>query len=309
MKKWTGLILLAAGLIILVCCSGCQDQEDPAARVNDQFISKGELQRFINLMRLCNPESNLPWKEHRESELRSQMEKEVLQILIGFELVNQAAAKASVNIDPEELDSKTGAWLQNLVETHYAGSLDQFHRQRKKLGLLPADLALFPRYELQAGALINRVAATLKDDDLLIFVEENPGILLQPAAAKLYRFCFTDEQAVQRALSELRRGVAIEKAASVRTADCRDLGWISADDPFQENIVRQELLLHPETGKSCLTHSADQYCLYWTGAVRPEQRISFAEIKNEAAWLKKSLLYSDFFDTLWREGRVKIYLR
>ena len=190
-----GCFLLAAGLFVLICGAGCRAADAPAARVNDVLISQNELRRFINLMQLCNPEAILL----EESISPNRNEQEFLHLLIGFELVNQAAAKAGVAVDPDEMEGKIEEMLQTLVETRYAGSLDKFHRQRKRLGLALDDLALFPRYELQAKALFDQVASTVAEADLLHFIEENPEMLLQPAAAELFRLRFADAPAAENA--------------------------------------------------------------------------------------------------------------
>ena len=300
-----GCFLLAAGLFVLICGAGCRAADAPAARVNDVLISQNELRRFINLMQLCNPEAILL----EESISPNRNEQEFLHLLIGFELVNQAAAKAGVAVDPDEMEGKIEEMLQTLVETRYAGSLDKFHRQRKRLGLALDDLALFPRYELQAKALFDQVASTVAEADLLHFIEENPEMLLQPAAAELFRLRFADAPTAEKCLAGLLRGASVEKIAAAGVLDFSNLGWITGDDPFLEKTVREELFSAPEAGRGCLTGSPGQYDLYWIRAVRPVQELEFEDVKEEAALLKKCLLYEQFYYALWSEGRIEVYLR
>ncbi len=303
------VLFLMVGLLFLFCAASCRVADTPVASVNDVKISNEELQRFMNLMQLCNPEAVLLGEDYREDDLRSRSEEEFLHVLIGFELVNQAAAQAGVDVAPGEIKSKTEALLQNLVQTHYAGSLDQFHRQRKKLGLALDDLEIFPRYELQAKALFKRVASTVDVADLLLFIEENQEMLLQPAAAELYRFRFTDEQAARECLAALQRGAAVEKMAADRDLDFTCLGWVAGDDPFLESQVREELFSAPEAGSGCLIASPGHHYLYWIRAVRSARRLEFEEVKEEAALLKNCLLYEQFYYALWGEGKIEIYLR
>ena len=110
-----GCFLLAAGLFVLICGAGCRAANAPAARVNDVLISQNELRRFINLMQLCNPEAILL----EESISPNRNEQEFLHLLIGFELVNQAAAKAGVAVDPDEMEGKIEEMLQTLVAVSY----------------------------------------------------------------------------------------------------------------------------------------------------------------------------------------------
>lgn len=300
----TSCLLLAAGLLLLICCAGCRRTGDvPAARVNDVIISQSELRRFINLMELCNPGAG---SLHKKSRLKRN-EQEFLHLLIGFELVDQAAAAAGVVVDQAAVEIKTGEMLQTLVETGYDGSYAEFHRQCKVLRLGPGDLTFFARYHLQEGALFEHVGSTVKETDLLFFIEDNPGMFMQPAAAEVHRFRFNNEQEAGDCLARLERGAAVEEIAAAGTAGWSNLGWFTGDDPFLAKEVREQLFPASEAGKSLITLTAEKYYLYWIQRVRPAEQPDFDDVKEEALQLKKCLCYEQFCHALWDEGGIEIY--
>jgi len=297
------LWLLAAGLVLSACAAGCRAADRPVAKVNHVLISEGELRRFINLLQLCNPEASPP-----EERLRSRSEQEILHILIGFELVNQAAQQAGVPVSPEELGERREQLLEQLVQAHYGGSREQLHRRCKELGLALEELDILARYELQASALLERIGASLQEADLLRFVEEHPDLLYQPAAARLYRFRFLEEQEARACLEELQGGAPVEELAAREGMDCASLGWVAVDDPFLSREVREKLFPHPRASTGCVVASGEQYELYWVEAAREPRRLPLAEAREEAALRKKSLLYEQFYYSLWSDGQIEIYL-
>lgn len=297
-------LLLAAALAVLICGAGCCEKDAPAARVNDRLIMRSELARFINLMEFCNPEA-VPPGECGSPECSEQ---EFLHLLIGFELVNQAAVEAGVWAHPERVEKKTAEMLQELSQDRYGGSPDELHRRRKQLGLTLDDLAILSRYELQAGALFERTDLALEEAELLRFVEENPQMLEQPAAGKLYRFRFAEKRGAEECLAALQRGIQAEAIAAEQDPGPISRGWITGDDPFLEERVRRELFTVLEGKKGCIVPSSGQYILYWIQESRPARRLDFAEVREEAALLQKCLLYEQLYYDLWNEGDIEIYL-
>ncbi len=298
-------LLLSAVLVVLICGAGCCAVDAPAARVNDHIIMRSELDRFISLMELCNPEAASPGKGCPPG----CREQEFLHLLIGFELVNQAAEKAGVSACPEMVESGIEEMLQELVKSRYGGSPDKLHRRRKKLGLTLNDLGILPRYELEAGALLERLAPVVDEADLFELIEKNSEMLVQPAAGELYRFRFAGEVEAEKCLAALQRGVKAEEFAADKDLDCTNRGWIAEDDPFLEKRVRQELFTRLEKEKGFIITSSEQYFLYWVQGIRPTRQLEFSEIRDEAARLKKCLLYEQFYYDLWNEGDIEIYLR
>ncbi len=297
-------LLLAAVVVALICGVGCREADAPAARVNDRPIMQSELGRFINLMEFCNPEAPPP------GECGSPVcsEREFLHLLIGFELVNQAAESAGVSVDPERIGERTEKMLQDLAHNRYGGSLEGLHLRRKQLGLTLDDLAILPRYELQAEAFFERLAPEAEEAELLRFIENNPEMLEQPAAGELYRFRFTGEERAGECLAALQRGVRAERIAAEEDLDFTNRGWIAVDDPFLEKKVRQELFTSLEKENGCIIASSGQYFLYWVQEIRPARQLDFTEIRDEAALLKRCLLYEQFYYDLWNKGDIEICL-
>lgn len=294
--------MLTLMLFIMICSVGCGAAETPVARVNDVIISQQELQRFINLMELCNPEAALPG-ESTSAKRRAQ---EFLHIFIGFKLVDQEAVKVGVVVEPAVVEDKRDEILRDLVENRYAGSSDEFYRRLKGLGLDLDDLALLSRYELQGKELFERAAPAIEESELILFIEENPGLFMQADSADLHRFRFGDEQTARESLTLLEQGAALEDITAA--GEWSSLGWVTGEDPFLAKPVREELFPSPRAGSGCLEGSSGQCYLYWIQKVRPSRQLDSADTREEAALLKRSLLCEQFYYKLWGEGRIEIYL-
>jgi len=300
------LLLLAAGFL-----PGCGEPA-PAARVNDTTISFQELRDFIALMRLLNPPLDLLWEE-QGAQGRKELEKELLEYLIGLELVRQEAASLELAPDRQLLEERMQEQLQELVQVHYNGSEKNFEKQRKRLGVDRKSLELLPAFELLLQALCDRVAGTVTEEDLRHYVEENPEMLRQPAALEVEKFIFDEEDRAEEALKRLQAGAESGEPggrswAEAEALEVRSLGWISADDPFLEQEVKEMLFALPGAGTGVVYASAEKYQVFWINRTREETRQSFEEVREEAEKAHKALLYQEYFNSLWEKSRIEIFI-
>ncbi len=304
-NPWLRLVLILALFLV----GGCAGADDPLARVNEETITRRELDRFINLMGLCNPELEAIIEAGAEDSDLHQAEREFLQILINIKLVNQEAKRLSLPVDSLALAQKTETLVDDLVRTHYGGSAEQFHRKREQLKLSDEDLALIPRYELQLQSLFDYISASLTEDDLVQFVEENPHLLQQEASLQVYRISFLHEQQAGDALEQLQQGKSIESLTSqsqIPGLEAESLGWITAEDPFVDAEVKELLFSLPQDAGGAILESGDYYHLYWIVGSKPARILEFAEVKEQALLYKQYILFQDYFNVLWSEGAIEI---
>lgn len=304
-RKAISLVLTAAVAVFLAC--GCSPSDQPAASINGEIISTQDLVRFVNLMRLCNPDLDAVLQEGPQ---RTQAEREFLQILIDVKLVTQAMERMALAVDPLIVKSKTEVLLQDLLKTHYGGSIKEFNRRRKQLKLTPDDLELFPRHELQRMALFDHLAASVTEEEVLLFVEENPELLQQEPALDLYRIFFEDEPAARESLEKLQRGLSLDKLLAQLPdgghPSEHSLGWVTRDYPFLEETIKELLFALPGAGKGCVTECGGGFNLYWISDYRPAAALQFDDVREEATLRKQYILYQDYYNTLWTEGQIEI---
>ncbi|MEW5785112.1 MAG: SurA N-terminal domain-containing protein, partial [Bacillota bacterium] len=248
--KWKALFLLVLAVPLFYLGTGCTAQDSTVAVVNNRTISRQQLDRFINVMRLCNPDLDQVLVMEQEGG-RRQVELEFLQILIDIELVRQAIEKAAVAVEPELVALKTDQLLDELAVVHYSGSREQLDRRCKQLDLSAADLQVIPAYELQLQKLFDHITATITETDLRLFVEENPEMLIQGAALQVYRLSFMDEQSARRSLLLLQQDQSVEASIMLLQDEypgmsAEALGWITADDPFIDAAVKDRLFSLPD---------------------------------------------------------------
>lgn len=310
--RMKAIYLIVLTVFLFYLGTGCTAKDSTVAVVNDLAISRQQLDHFINVMRLCNPDLDQVLLTEQEGE-RRQVELEFLQILIDVELVRQAVEKAALTVEPELVELKTAQLLEELAVVHYGGSREQLDRRCKQLDLSAADLSVIPAYEMQLQELFDHVTAAITETDLLLFVEENPEMLMQSAALQVYRLSFMDEQSAHRSLTLLQQDQPVEALIMQLQTEYPNfsseaLGWITADDPFIEAAVKDQLFNLPEGEGGSITNSSDGFHLYWISDSRQEKTLEFADVKEEAVLRKQYILYQDYFNTLWSEGRIEILL-
>lgn len=311
-RMWAALLfmLLAASL----AGSSCSAAQEPVARVNEKMIARQELDHFIKVMRLCNPDLDRAIEDYKdESEMRK-VELEFLQILVDVELVKQEVERLSLVIDPADLQKNTEVLLGNLVQTHYGGSTEQFDRKRKQLRVGPEDLMLIPKYELQLQALFDYLSASLTAEDLIQYVEENPELLQQAASLDVFYISYSEESEARLGLEKLQQGVPveayIEKLQTLTPGlEAGPLGWVTADNPFVEPAVIELLFSRPQEAGGSILKLGDRFNLYWVREARPAAVLGFEDVKGQAYLRKQHILYRDYFYALWSEGQIEILLK
>lgn len=311
MTRWKRFLFLFVLISAVLLESGCFGEDEPVARVNDKTITRNELDRFINLMRLFNPDLDSVIESHQEDLEIRKVEMEFLQILIDVELVKQEADRLSLFIDRTVLDQKSEALVKGLVSTHYANSSEHFHKRRKQLKLSPDDLLVIPHYELQLKALFDFVSVSLTDDDLLQYAEENPEMMRQAASLNVYCISYADEHEAGLGLEKLQQGMPLEeyiRDIQDRLADLESgtLGWITQEDPFIETAVKNLLFFLPQGSMGGIIKMGERYNLYWVREVEPEVVLKFEDIKDQVFLRKQYILYQDYFNALWSEGEIEI---
>jgi hypothetical protein len=309
LKRW-GLCLLAAANIFYLG-AGCSGGTEAVARVNEAEICRHELDRFINLMRLFNPELDHLWQEDALS--HRQVELEFLQILIDIELVRQATARLSLSPDLNLVEQKAASMLRDLAAAQYGGSMDMLHRRREQLNLQLEDLSIIPRYELNLVELFEYVADAITEEDLLLFVEENPELMHREAALEVFWVTSESESAAREYFTQLEQGVPMDDlVAQLQTdspaVETGTLGWITERDPFVEPAVKEKLFSLVGGERGVIIKAADRFTLYWIGDTSPARALNFAEVKAEASVRKQYILYQDYFNMLWSEGQIEILL-
>jgi hypothetical protein len=305
--RWMWLLFsLLFGFSILIG-SGCFGEDQPVARVNDKKITRHELDRFINLMRLCNPDLDEVIESHQEDLEIRKVEMEFLQILIDVELVKQETERLTLLIDQALLEQKTKALVEGLVSTHYGSSSENFHHRRKQLKLSLDDLSVIPRYELQLQSLFDFVSVSLTDEDLLHYIEENPELLQQAASLDVYYISYADERNARIGLEKLHQGIPFEEyIQDVPELETGALGWITEEDPFLEAAVKELLFSLPRSLNGGIVKIGERYHLYWIREAKPAAVLRFEDIKDQVFLRKQYIVYQDYFHTLWSEGEIEI---
>lgn len=303
--------VLLAGAVFFSCAAiACEGRDNPVALVNDSAIYREDLDSFVSVMRFCNADLDGALEE-KNGTLRAQLEREMLQILIDFELVRQEMERLSLQVDELTLQEKTAQLIDDLLETRFLGSDEALQRRCKELRLTLEDLAIIPLYELKLVTLFDYVAGSITEDNVLFYVEENPELLFQEEAFELYQVVFGDMAAAQSFLEKLEEGAELEQLAGRTGDNSTDIrfnhhGWITREYPFLEKPVIEALFAVPQAARGWITEEGVHFKLYWIAAYRPDTVLEFKDIREEATMRARYVLYQDYFNTLWSKSKIEI---
>ncbi len=302
------LVLLLSALAILQ--TGCDKNNRIVARVNHRTISEAELNHFVDLMRLCNPDLDRLVEQASGDSLKD-LKQQMLYLMIEMEVIRQAVEKHSLEPDPVLLDTKTRELTEQLIDIHYQGSKETFDRQCKRLNLEPGDLSIIPRFELKLQALFNHIVADLTEEELLQLIEEVPELLQRAAAVEVQQVIFEEEFAAQLGMEALKQGVPLEQMVESLAADGHKLDiippdWIAADTGFIDPELKEQLF-KLQAGDGLIIDEGECYRLYWVIAVRPDQTLTPDQVWGEAEKMAQYILYQDYYNSLWSESRIELF--
>lgn len=305
-------LLLVSAIFLLFMSVACERSIDnPVALVNGQAISRKDLNNFVGVMRLCSADLDSALEKGRDGFRQSQLESELLQILIDYELVRQELERLSLEVDATEWNEKTGQLIDELIKNRFHGSPDALHRRCRQLHLELDDLSIIPLYELQLVLLFEYVAGLITGEDLRLYVEENPELLMQGEAWELYCFIFENLVDAQAALEKLDLGLEPEQLADRIgnegiTVGVDGQGWVTQDDSFLDRDLRQELFTIKEANRGWIREAGDAVGLFWIAGYRPDTPLDFSNIDEEAALRIHYDLYQDYFNKLWSESQIEV---
>ncbi len=311
LKVYACVTVLAAAF--LLGAGGCSREDKPVGLVNEQVITRQDLNKFINLMRLYNPDLDDILQGKKDSSQRMHIDLEFLQMLVGIELVRQETERLSLTPASELVGDKTEMLLQELLQTHYSSSDQEFNRRLKLLRLNRDDISFIPLYEIQMQLYFDYITASITKEELWAFAEENPELLLQREGADVYRFSFLDELEAEKHLDNLREGTPVEEIISRIQVDLPEveavaLGWLDQEDPFIEKVVKELLFEQPLDSPGGIIHQGNIFNLYWPREYRAAEILAFEDIIDEITLHKQYELYQDYFNTLWSKSEIEIML-
>ena len=169
-KKVVVSFLAAMLLLSISMLSGCAKSTDVVvAEVNGTKITRTELDKFLNVNRLFNPqlEQMVATKEGL-----AQIESYYLDEMIQFTLLEQWAAELGIEVSNEEKEAYFQNVKQQLVMS--AGSEEALTTQMTDLKITDDDIRVPIYSSLYQDGILNYLAGQIADEEAAAFSSEKP---------------------------------------------------------------------------------------------------------------------------------------
>lgn len=169
-KKVVVSFLAAMLLLSISMLSGCAKSTDVVvAEVNGTKITRTELDKFLNVNRLFNPqlEQMVATKEGL-----AQIESYYLDEMIQFTLLEQWAAELGIEVSNEEKEAYFQNVKQQLVMS--AGSEEALTTQLQDLKITDDDIRVPIYSSLYQDGILNYLAGQIADEEAAAFSSEKP---------------------------------------------------------------------------------------------------------------------------------------
>ncbi|MCK9431525.1 MAG: peptidyl-prolyl cis-trans isomerase [Candidatus Omnitrophica bacterium] len=179
-------------------------QDKVIAVVNNEVITKKDLNDFLNFMRMQYARQ-LSGKA-LEEKLNS-VKKDLLQRLIEDRLILQQAKLDKIPADQTRVDGKV-----NEIKKHYSTDAE-FQKDLAKQGLVQADLENKISEQILMYNFIDkkiRKNVVIRPDEITEFYEQNKSQFIKPEERSLTLIISADEPEAKIISSQLRSGVKIE---------------------------------------------------------------------------------------------------
>lgn len=223
--KQKGVIALVAALVLgavifaVVGYSG-QGAKAVVAEVNGERITRGELDTYINVLRLFMP--NLEPMLGDEAR-RPMLEGQILEALVENELLRQAATQLNITVTEAEMQGFYDMSLAQMIGQTFA-SEEEMMAKLQEFQISKEDLIAFIGNGIYIEKLEAHFISAATDEEIQQFLTENPAYGENPAMLELSHILLATED---EALAARERLVAGE--------DFGDLAVELSTDPSAKN--------------------------------------------------------------------------
>lgn len=222
-KRRVAWFAAVALLAVIVAVSGCGGQSAKAvAEVNGEKITRGELDAYVNVLRLFMP--NLEPMLGDES-LRPMLEGQILDAMIENVVLKQTVAELGLTVTDEDIRRSYDEAKAGMIgEGKNFASEDEMKKKLKEFKINEKDLIRFIGSSAYLEKLEAHFAEGLTDEDIHKFIEDNPIYAKNADLLELSHILFKTEEEALAARERLLAG-----------EDFGDLAVELSEDPSAKN--------------------------------------------------------------------------
>lgn len=304
-------ILLLAGLLLALTASwlaGCAERDDVVAsvlaEVNGEEITQESLDDYLKLVSFFVPgmEETLA-----DEERRSQVEEDVLWILVENTILLQEAERLGITVDQEELDEAYEKGRQEMVQLYY-GTDKEYNDNMKKLDLKKEDLMDVYREGQLLTALFEQLQEQVTEEYVLDLMEENPEHFVQPARAKVCHILFEEKDDALSMLEELDDSKDfVQLAQEKEKGRFEDLGYITRDGFFDPLFLEAAFALEAGEVSSEPVETSFGFHLIYLEKKVPEKKLSFDGDREEVLQIARTVYIDDYIRKLLEEAEIETF--
>lgn len=284
----TKIILIGTFCLLLFAFSAFA-QDGVKAIVNNEVVTKDDLESFINFMRIQMAEL---YSTEEVNQRINQMLPDLLERLIEDRLILQAASKENIIIEPTRIRARIDE-----IKKNYSSDAD-FENALASQGLVLADLQIKLKEQLLMFEIINRkIRSKVKvnpqevTDYYLVHAQD----FIEPEQLRVVYLSIKDPPLIERIKKDSSSKPDLDKIAGNYSLEIVNLGWVTRSQlkPEIANAV-----LNLKAGESSeLLNQDDNFYIFKVEESKPETKLSLSEVQGK--------IYNLIFEKRMQESLVE----
>ncbi|MDW7649799.1 MAG: SurA N-terminal domain-containing protein [Bacillota bacterium] len=232
-------------VVVMFAAAGCGGSSaKTVAEVNGQAITRGELESYMNILRLFMP--NLEPMLSEESR-RAAMEPDILDALIESTLLQQAVEELGITVTDAEIEELYENYKIQMVQGMF-GSEEDFNKKLKEFNIRESDLIQFIGGSVYSEKLDAYYGEQISEEQIRAFITENPEYGRKPALLELSHILLETGEEAENVRERILAGEDFAELAQELSVDPRaqNEGHSGYRGYLGDNISEDEQMLWPE---------------------------------------------------------------
>jgi len=311
-RKKSGLVLLAAALILILTLSGCSDSsggDKTLAVVNGTEITQEEFNQRFNIIASqydFDPEN----AEHVA--YQEELEKQVLNSMIDEEVLLEEAGKNEISITDEEINEEIEMYKSSFSsEEEFQNYLTQYLKLNEEefKTILKNDMIISKLFE-QVTADVTETSGSPRE-----YFENNQNLFVKGEEVSATHILVETEEEAKTIIEEIQNGKDMNEIAAEKSIDpsaqnnMGELGYFGkgAMVPEFENVVFNMEVgeLYPEPVQSQFGY----HVIRLNDKVEAED-ISFSDVEEEIKFYlleeERNQVFAEYIDELKNQAEIEI---
>ncbi|RQD74662.1 MAG: hypothetical protein D5R97_07370 [Candidatus Syntrophonatronum acetioxidans] len=293
------ILVLVMTVFLLVSLGGCQEEE-VAAEVNGDIITRAQLEERMLIFNLLMPD----YAQSLEDEyFRGYVEQNLLTSMIQGTLVEQELERLELEIDEEDFEATFQAEVEEIIR-EYFDTEESLYQKMEEVNLEEVVLRNLVREGYLTQFLYEHITKEVTEEEGRIFFEENKTLFSNPAQVKVSHILVEEQEEAKKIINRWEEGESFEEL----------LGEFSLDQPGEFIIYEEDVNFDQDFTRAAFEVNSGEISppvetQFGWHVIKLHDRqeaqvFTFEEVKEEALAFKKEEVFTLYFNDLYEKADI-----